>query len=293
MHITFVDEGRSGMRAALLLLILVLVGGNRPAIAEDWIALWLHEEAFFGLTEGGSVYRHDPTIGSTELAGSLGPGPWVSFGKHGEDLLALKPNGEVWSMDASSGATVLYRSLPSDREWCALQQHPDIYPSYAISCEGEIWSLWEPLQLLVDFGPCAAGRWICLATADDSFLATLESGDVYQGTSEWCDAGGSYGPGPWVGFARTTPPGGGSFLGLKRNGEIWVHSWTEPSLYLALPADRDWCGFLIGPAWDTELGYALACSGEIWSVAFPPELVGTFEIPIPVKSSTWGGIRAG
>jgi hypothetical protein len=279
------------LRAALLLFVLALLVTSGPAVAGDWIALWLHEGVFLGLTEGGDVYRYSPGTGTTEFAGSLGPGPWISFGKNGESLLALKPNGEVWSMNASSGAAGQYLSLPSDREWCALQQHPDVIPSYAISCSGEIWSLWEPLRLLADFGPCATGRWICIANADDSYFATLESGDVRQGTAEWCEPAGRYGPGPWVGFSRTYGMDG-SYLALKPNGEIWAHSWTEPSLYLALPSDREWCGFLTGPVWNAGPGYAVTCSGEIWSVASPPEMIGAFELPTPVKTGTWGGIRA-
>ena len=92
------------MRAALLLFVLALLVTTSSAVAGDWIALWLHEGVFLGLTEGGDVYRYSPGTGSTEFAGSLGPGPWISFGKNGENLLALKPNGEVWSMNASSGA---------------------------------------------------------------------------------------------------------------------------------------------------------------------------------------------
>ena len=47
-----------------------------------------------------------------------------------------------------------------------------------------------------------------------------------------------------------------SFLALKSNGEIWAHGWSPspPSLYLVLPADREWCGFLPGPV--------LACEGS-------------------------------
>ena len=283
------------MRVAIVVLDVVLavalLVGSTPAVAEDWIALWLHQGVFLGLSHGGDVYRHNPGTGETEFVGSLGPGPWISFGKNGEDLLALRPSGEVWSMNASSGAARLDLALPSDREWCALQQHPDVVPGFAISCDGEIWSLRETLHLLADFGPCATGRWICIANADDSYFATLESGDVRQGTWEWCNPAGTYGPGPWVGFSRTYGAGG-AYLALKPNGEIWAHGWSEPSLYLALPADREWCGLLTGPVWDTGPGYALSCSGEIWSVESPPMLVGAFVAPTPALSSTWGAIKA-
>ncbi len=277
--------------AVALALVCTLALTMSPAFAERWIALWLHEGGFLGLTEGGNVYRHVPGTTTTEYAGSFGSGPWVSFGKDGEFLLALKPDGEVWRMNASTGDAERDLSLPSDREWCAIQQHPDVAPAFAISCGGEIWSLWEPLHCLADFGPCASGRWICVANADDSYFATLESGDARQGTPEWCNPAGRYGPGPWVSFSRTYGANG-SFLGLKPNGEIWAHGWTDPSLYLAMPPDREWCAFLTGPVWNTGPGYALTCSGEIWSVASPPEMVGSFDIPTAVLPASWGRIRA-
>jgi len=281
------------MRAALPLLALFLLIGSSPAGAENWIALWLDNDVFFGMAQNGDVYRYVPATSATEFVGSMGPGPWVSFGKIDQQLLALQPNGQVWAMDASGGAVSLYRTLPADREWCALQQHPDVQPSYVISCDGEIWSLYEPVRLLADFGPCAPGRWISIANADDSFFATLESGDTVQGTWEWCDPAGGFGPGPWVGFSRTYGASS-SFLALKPNGEIWVHGWWSypPTLYLALPADREWCGFLTGPEWGTGPGYALTCSGEIWTVDSPPVLVGNFALPTPVEARTWGAIKA-
>lgn len=279
------------MKAALLLFVSVCTLLVQPAMAQDWIALWLHDGAFLGLTEDGDLFRCQPATHGTELVGSIGTGPWVSFGKRGVELLALKSDGEVWTINAYDGVAAPYVTLPSDREWCAVQQHPDVMPSYAISCDGEIWSLWEPVRLLADFGPCAEGRWICIANADDSFFATLESGDARQGTPEWCNPAGAYGPGPWVGFSRTYEPNGGSFIALKSNGEIWAHGWTSPWLLLTMPAGREWCGFLTGPVWGTGPGYALTCSGEIWSVASPPELVGTFELPTAVRRSTWGNVR--
>jgi hypothetical protein len=279
------------MRTALALLALSLLIASTPAGAENWIALWLDSDTFLGMTENGDVYRYIPATSATEFSGSMGPGPWVSFGRNGEHFLALQPSGQVWTMDAS-GAASLYLTLPADHEWCALQQHPDIYAWCAISCDGEIWSLYEPVHLLADFGPCAPGRWICVANADDSYLATLESGDTVQGTWEWCDAVGTYGPGPWAGFSRTygTNP---ELLALNPNGEIWTHGWTwPPTLYLALPSDRVWCGFLSGPEWGAGPGYAFTCNGEIWTVASPPVLVGSFLPPSPVESRTWGAIKA-
>jgi hypothetical protein len=281
------------MRVALPLFAVFLLIGSSPAVAENWIALWLDNDEFLGVTQNGDVYRYVPATGATEFAGSLGPGPWVSFGRNGEQMLALQPNGQVWGMDASGGTASLYQTLPPDREWCALQQHPDIYAWFAISCDGQIWSLWEPVHLLADFGPCAPGRWISVANADDSYFATLESGDTVQGTWEWCEAAGTFGPGPWVGFSRTYGAGG-SFLALNPSGEIWALGRlpNPPTLYLALPPNREWCGLLTGPEWGTGPGYALTCDGEIWSVDSPPVLVGSFLPPTPVESRTWGAIKA-
>ena len=281
------------MRATLLIVFLPILLGGSLAGAEAWVALWQIDDLFLGMTENGEVYSHDLATGQTQLAGAFGAGPWVSFGRDDEQLLALKPDGEIWAMPASTGVAVLHWTLPADREWCALQQHPDIYPSFAISCDGEVWSLYAPLQMLADFGLYAAGRWICIANADDSFFATLELGDTVQGTWEWCDPAGGFGPGPWVGFSRTYGASS-SFLALKPNGEIWVHGWWSypPTLYLALPADREWCGFLTGPEWGTGPGYALTCSGEIWTVDSPPVLVGNFALPTPVEARTWGAIKA-
>ncbi len=282
------------MRTALpLLAFLLLLIPCNPAEAETWIALWQVNDEFLGMSTSGDVYRYIPATGTTEFAGSMGVGPWVSFGRHDEQLLALRPDGQVWAMDASTGAASLYRALPPDREWCALQQHPDIWPSYVITCEGEIWSLYEPVQLLADFGPCLPGRWISIANADDSFFATVESGDTAQGTWEGCDQAGTFGPGPWVGFSRTYGMSG-TFLALKSDGEIWAHGWGPypPTLHLALPPGHEWCGLLIGPIWNTGPGYALTCAGEIWTVDSPPVLVGAFVPPTPVESRSWGAIKA-
>lgn len=281
------------MKTALTLSALILLAGSGPGWAENWIALWQDDDEFLGMIQSGDVYRHSPATGVTQFAGSMGPGPWVSFGRHGEQLLALRPDGQVWTMNASGGAAGLYQILPPDREWCALQQHPDVSASFAISCDGQIWSLYEPVRLLADFGRCAAGRWISVANADDSYFATLESGDTWQGTWEYCGPAGSFGPGPWVGFSRTYGMYS-SFLALKSNGEIWAHGWwsSPPSLHLALPPDRVWCGLLTGPAWGTGPGYALTCSGEIWTADSPPTLVGSFSLPTPIESSTWGMTKA-
>ena len=280
------------MRAALLVTFLPILLGACPAGAEDWVALWQIDDLFLGMMENGEVYRHDPATGQTQSAGSFGDGPWVSFGRLDDRLLALRPDGEIWIMPASSGEAVPYWTLPADREWCALQQHPDIYPGYAISCDGEVWSLYEPQQMLADLGLYAAGRWICIATADDSFFATLESGDTWQGVGEYFGPSGTYGPGPWVGFSRTYGMGG-NFVALRDNGEIWAHGWSGvPSLFLALPADREWCALLTGPLWNTGPGYALTCAGEIWSVESPPSLVGTFALPTAVERSSWGRIKS-
>jgi len=278
------------MRIVLLFVVLsTLLSG--PAVAENWIALWQIDDEFFGMTEDGGVYRHDPATGQTELAGLFGPGPWASFGRHDDQLLALKPDGEVWAMPASTGVATLNWTLPSDREWCALQQHPDIQPTFAISCDGEVWSLYQPLQLLADFGPYAPGRWICIANADDSFVATLETGDTWQGFGDFYPAG-TYGPGPWVGFSRTYALGG-DFLALHPNGEIWAHGWSAPpSFFLALPADQEWCGLLTGPVWGTGPEFALTCTGEIWSVESPPALVGIFAASTPVENRTWGSVKS-
>jgi hypothetical protein len=280
------------MRSLLLIVLLPILLGASPAGADDWIALWRIDDLFLGMVENGEVYSHDPATGETQLTGTFGAGPWVSFGRHDEQLLALKSNGEVWAMPASTGIPMLCCTLPADREWCALQQHPDIDPSFAISCAGEVWSLYEPVEMLADFGLYAAGRWICIANADDSFFATLESGDTWQGFGESFDPSGTYGPGPWVGFSRTYGIGG-NFIALGADGEIWAHGWTgNPSLFLVLPGDRDWCALLTGPVWNTGPGYALTCTGEIWSVASPPAHVGTFVSAVPVERSTWGRIKS-
>jgi hypothetical protein len=150
------------MRAALLLSILALLSvlvAAGPAGAENWIALWLIGDDFLGMTGNGEVYRYIPSTGEVVSAGSLGSGPWVSFGRQDEQLLALKSDVEVWAMPGSGGAAALYRALPADREWCALQQHPDLQPWLAISCDGEIWNLSAPPQMLADVGAYASGRW--------------------------------------------------------------------------------------------------------------------------------------
>jgi hypothetical protein len=281
------------MKAALAQIALFLLIGSSSADAQSWIALWQDDDEFLGMMENGDVYRYVPATGATQFAGSMGSGPWVSFGRNVGQLLALQPSGQVWGMNPSSGVASLFQTLPSDREWCALQQHPDIYSWFVISCDGQIWSLYEPVRLLADFGLCAPGRWICVANADDSYFATRESGDTWQGTFEYCAPAGSFGPGPWVGFSRNYVLYS-SFLALKSNGEIWAHGWASspPSLYLELPADREWCGFLTGPAWGTGPGYALTCSGEIWTADSPPALVGSFVQPTPIAVRTWGEVKA-
>ena len=282
------------MRAALLLssLLLSLLVGVSPAGAEDWIALWTIGGSFFGMTENGCVYEYDPATGHTELTGSFGEGHWVSFGRRDDRLLALESGGQVWAMPASTGVAELYWTFPGDHEWCALQQHPDNLPTFAISCDGEIWRMWDPLEMLADMGQYATGRWISVANSDDSFFATLESGDTWQGMGDWFQQSGTFGPGPWTGFSRTYGMHG-NFIALKPNGEIWEHGWNwDPELFLALPADREWCALLTGPVFDAGPGYALTCAGEIWSVESPPALVGTFALPTPVEERTWGGIKA-
>ncbi|HOX27160.1 MAG TPA: hypothetical protein PLL30_15965 [Candidatus Krumholzibacteria bacterium] len=279
------------MRTILVIALFTLLAGGSPAAAQDWVALWRIGDSFFGMAESGDVYRHDPATGETEFVGSFGAGAWVSFGRQDDLLLALKSDGEVWTMPASTATAVLTWALPADRSWCALQQHPDTAPWCAISCDGEVWRLDEPQQLLADFGLFAAGPWICIATADDSFIATMENGDTWQGYGEYFEPSGTYGPGPWVGFSRTYGLGG-EFLALNPGGEIWAHDWSgNPSLYLALPADREWCALLSGPVWNSGPGYALTCAGEIWSVESTPAQVGTFALPVPVEQTTWGRLK--
>ncbi len=283
------------MRTALLSLsvpLLLLSLCTSPAGADDWVALWFIDDSFLGMMDNGDVHRYDPATGQTEPAGSFGSGSWASFGRVDGNLLALRSDGQVWIMPASSGQASLHWTFPADHEWCALQQHPDNQPTFAISCDGEIWSMWNPGYLLADFGPYATGRWIAVANADDSFFATLESGDTWQGMGDWCQQSGTYGPGPWVGFSRTYGMQG-DFIALKSNGEIWEHGWFgPPSLFLSLPVDREWCALLTGPLWDTGPGYALTCDGEIWSVESPPSFIGTFAQPTRVESGTWGSIKA-
>lgn len=179
------------MRSALALLVLFLPIGHAPVSAETWIGLWQVGDEFLGMTTGGDVDRYIPPISVTQCAGSMGSGPWVSFGRVDERIPALRPDGQIWAMDVSTGTANLYRTLPPDREWCS-PQYPEDGSSYAISCDGEIWNLYEPAQTRADFGPSVPGRWICVATVDDSLRATLESGDTVQGTWEWCDPAGTY-----------------------------------------------------------------------------------------------------
>jgi len=139
---------------ALVLLAALTIGA---ANADRWIALWTEDDSWVGMKEDGDVWQLVP--GNDPVpAGDFGPGPWIEFSKSWSDHAhyALRPNGEVWRLSSlgPSGVGVLFRSLPSDREWCALLTVPEACegPEFTLACNGEVWVLTDPPRYVESFG---------------------------------------------------------------------------------------------------------------------------------------------
>ncbi len=120
-----------------------------PAFAEQWLAIWTEDDSWVGVADDGQMWQLVPG-NLPNAVGSFGPGPWADFARktiHPRQYFGLKPNGEIWTLGIFGPAS-LWRTLPSDREWCALEldQEAGYEPSWALSCDGEIWALTDPPQ---------------------------------------------------------------------------------------------------------------------------------------------------
>ena len=144
------------MKALLAIFVLVAFSAT-SALAQQWIAIWTEDDSWVGVADDGQMWQLVPG-NPPNLVGSFGPGPWVDFGRrtsaHPHEYYALRSNGEIWVRQIFGPAT-LFRTLPSDREWCALELcHEGGYPPYyALSCSGEIWALTDPPIYLDTFSP--------------------------------------------------------------------------------------------------------------------------------------------
>lgn len=141
--------------------------------------------------------------------------------------------------------------------------------------------------------PAAAQEWRAIWTEDDSWVAVTSEGEVWQLVPGNAPVSvGSFGPGPWVDFARRTQHPR-SYYALKDNGEVWTRGIFGPAtLWRTLPADRPWCALEL----DQEAGFppqwALTCNGEIWALSDPPQLAGTFvPQPVPLRVTSWGRMK--
>jgi hypothetical protein len=151
----------------LVVLIALAALSATPTLATRWIAIWTEDDSWVGVADDGQMWQLVPG-NPPDLVGTFGPGPWVDFGRktsgYPHEYYALKPNGEIWVRQIF-GAATLFRSLPSDREWCAIELcHEGGYPPFfALSCEGEIWSLADPPEhvdtFLIPPVPAAVTSW--------------------------------------------------------------------------------------------------------------------------------------
>ncbi len=136
------------MRTLLLLLVLAAFCSS-PAPAQRWIALWTEDDSWVAVADDGDIWQMTPS-GTPNHVGSFGAGPWVDFTRRSNpppEYFALKSNGEVW-VCSMFGTATLFRTLPSDREWCALEldQEAGYEPYWALTCNGEVWALSDPPQ---------------------------------------------------------------------------------------------------------------------------------------------------
>ncbi len=141
------------MLAAVLVLAGLLAA---PVAAQQWIAIWTEDDSWVAVADDGQMWQLIPGNLPLEV-GSFGPGPWVDFARktiHPRQYFALKSDGEIWTQGIFGPAT-LWRSLPSDREWCALEldQEAGFEPYWALSCDGEVWALSDPPQYVTTFAP--------------------------------------------------------------------------------------------------------------------------------------------
>ena len=142
------------MKAIVAIFVLVSLIAS-PALAVRWIAIWTEDDSWVAVADDGQMWQLVPG-NPPDLVGSFGPGPWVDFGRrtsqYPHEYYALKSNGEIWTRQIFGTAT-LFRTLPSDREWCALElcHEGGVPPFYALSCDGEVWTLADPPQHVDDF----------------------------------------------------------------------------------------------------------------------------------------------
>ncbi len=69
----------------------------------------------------------------------------------------------IWTLGIFGPAT-RWRTLPSDREWCAIELNREagFEPCWALSCNGEIWALSDPPQYVATFAsPPTAAQPTC------------------------------------------------------------------------------------------------------------------------------------